>query len=264
MTKLPLTALLLGALILPGTARGAELAIVGTGDGIELLQALSAVFNADHPDIATSIPASIGSGGAVAAVGAERSVLGRIARPLSETEKAQGLVAVPVAKIPSAFFVHGTVSVQGLTAAQIAGIFGGAVTNWKEVGGDDLRIKVVRREETDSTLSVLRASMPGWRDLALTPYSKLATTTQDAVETVKRVPGSIGFGPYSVALDQGATVLAVDGRRPFDPDYPSAITLALVYKASTVDANARAFAAFVTSPRAQQTLAGRGGVPLGD
>ena len=242
--------------------RAEDLPIVGTGDGIEMLQAVADSYNAEHGQARVSVPPSIGSGGAVASVGGERQKLGRVARPLTETEKAQGLVEVPLIRIPSAIFVHRGVGVATLTSAQVAAVFSGGIDNWSVLGGPDLKIRVVRREETDSTLSVLRATMPGWRDLVLTSRSKTATTTQDAIATVRDTPGAIGFGPFSPGLASDFTVLSIDGRAPRDPGYPSAVTLALIYKTATKDAEAAAFLAFATSDRAGQLMAERGGAPL--
>ncbi len=243
-------------------ARAEDLPVVGTGDGIEMLQALATAYNAQAAGPRISVPPSIGSGGAVAAVGGERDKLGRIARPLTEAEKAQGLVEVPLVRIPSAFFAHRDAGVTHLTHDQVAAIFSGTIENWKAVGGADLKIRVVRREETDSTLAVLRASMPGWHALVLTSRSKTATTTQDAIETVRQTPGAIGFGPFSPTLGRDMTVLAIDGRAPRDPGYPSAVTLSLISKTTTRDEAASAFLAFATSDRARHLLAERGGAPL--
>ena len=246
-----------------GAAAADELAVVGTGDGIEMLRAVASAYNAEHRETVVTIPPSIGSGGAVAAVGGDRQKLGRVARPLTGAEQAQGLVETPLARIPSAIFAHRGTNVAGLTSAQIAGLFSGAVENWNEVGGPDLKVRVVRREETDSTLSILRASMPGWRNLVLTARSKMATTTQDAVDTVTSTPGAIGFGPFSPALAGEIVVLSVDGRGPRDPDYPSAVTLALIHKPATLDDAARDFLGFAHSDKAKRLLAEGGGVPLG-
>lgn len=165
-------------------------------------------------------------------------------------------------RIPSAIFVHRDAGVTGLTHDQVADIFSGKIENWSAVGGPDLKIRVVRREETDSTLAVLRASMPGWRALALTSRSKTATTTQDAIETVRQTPGAIGFGPFSPTLAQDMTVLTIDGSAPRDVRYPSAVTLSLIYKTATRDEASSAFLAFATSDRARHLLAERGGAPL--
>ena len=56
---------------------------------------------------------------------------------------------------------------------------------------------MVRREEADSTLLVLRQSMPGWDKLVITGRSKMALTTQESIETVRKVRGAIGTGPYT-------------------------------------------------------------------
>src|SRR3954451_2197678 len=157
-----------------GLAHAGTLTIPGTGDGIEILNAVGAAFTADNPGTLVIVPPSIGSGGAIVAVSGDREVLGRVARPLSDAEKAQGLVFTPIVKIPSAIFVHPSAKIASLTSKQLGDIYAGTISNWNEVGGPDLRIKVVRREDADSTLGVLRASMPGWKDLALTPKSKTA------------------------------------------------------------------------------------------
>ena len=245
-----------------GAASAGELTIVGTGDGIEMLQAVASTYNASHEGDVVSVPPSIGSGGAVAAVGSDRQKLGRVARSLTDAEKAQGLVEAPLVRIPSAIFVHADAGVRGLTSEQVAAIFAGKIENWKDVGGADLKIRVVRREDTDSTLGVLRASMPGWRDLVITSHSKTATTTQDAVGTVRDVPGAIGFGPFSPALAGPIVVLAVNGRQPRDTGYPSAVTLSLIYKQDKLDDQSKSFLAFVKQPVARQVLTDGGGAPL--
>src|SRR5882757_4509048 len=129
--------------------QAADLSVVGTGDGIDLLRALGAAYTAAHPDTNVIVPPSIGSGGGIAAVGSGKEVLGRIARPLSDSEKEAGLVATPVFRLPSAFFVHRSAGVDRLTSAQLADIYRGKVTNWRDVGGADARVRVVRREDQD-------------------------------------------------------------------------------------------------------------------
>ncbi len=77
-----------------------------------------------------------------------------MARALTDAEAAAGLQYEPIAKLPSAFYVHPDAGVTSLTSAQLADVYAGRVTNWNQVGGADLRIRVVRRDEGDSTLRV--------------------------------------------------------------------------------------------------------------
>jgi phosphate transport system substrate-binding protein len=239
-----------------------ELPVVGTGDGMELLRALGAAYTADNPKTQVVVPPSIGSGGGIAAIGSEKEVLARIARPLSDSERSAGLVETPVFRLPSAFFVHPTAKITGLTTKQLADVYAGKIVNWKEVGGADLRIKVVRREEVDSTLIVLRQTMPGWKNLAVTEKSKLAVTTQDCINTVKQVEGSIGFGPFTKPLEMELSVLKVDGHYPTDAGYPSAVTVSFAHKQTTLTPEAKQFIAYSRTERAKTLLSSMGGVPI--
>ena len=245
----------------PALAWGSELAVVGTGDGIEVLKALGSAFNRMEVATEVTIPPSIGSGGGVAAVGAGKAALGRVARALTEAEAARGLIYTPVARLPSAIFVHPSAGVAELTAAQLADVYAGRIANWKEVGGADLRIRVVRREEADSTFTVLRGSMPGWKDLVITERSKLATSTQEAIETVRLVEGAIGFGPFTKVLEHGTVVLRIDGHHPTDAGYPSSVLLAFIHTEATVTPDAKAFMAFAASAPGKDIIRSFGGLP---
>jgi phosphate transport system substrate-binding protein len=265
MRLVPLFAIALAACIaIAGSASAgvAELDVVGTGDGIDLLRALGSDFGSDNNAVRVNIPPSIGSGGAIAAVGAGKATVGRVARKLTASEVASGLVYRPFAVLPSAFFVHPGVGVSGLTAAQLQDIYSGRISNWSATGGPDLRIRVVRREDTDSTLTVLREMMPGWKSLKITDLSKTATTTQEAIETVRDVRGAIGFGPYSSKLDPDVKVLRIDGLHPLDPKYPSHVELALIYKEASIGPEDRKFVSYLHSERARQIMSGLGSVPV--
>ena len=257
-----LLALMLALLGIPAKADVVELQIVGTGDGIDLLRALGNDFMEQSKMIRVEVPPSIGSGGGIAAVGAGKSVLGRVARKLTNSEIASGIVYKAIAKLPSAFYVHPGVGVKALTTDQLRDIYTGRVTDWSEVGGAPLHIRVVRREDSDSTLTVLRQMMPGWKDLAITEKSKTATTTQEAIETVRDVPGAIGFGPYSPKLEPDVTVLKIGGLLPLDPAYPSSVELALIYNNATVTPEARAFIDYANSAKALAVISRLGSVPV--
>ena len=75
------------------------------------------------------------------------------------------------------------------------------------------------------------------------------------------LPFRLGEGFVKYKLEP---VLALDapGEPPRDPAYPSAVTLALIYKATTRDAAAADFIAFATSDHAKRVLEERGGAPL--
>ena len=181
---------------------------------------------------------------------------------MKESEIALGMVATHIFELRSAFFAHRSAGVAALTTQQVADIYAGKIVNWRDVGGADLRIRVVRREEADSTIGVLRQTMPGWKDLVITEKSKTALTTQDCVNSVKEIEGAIGFGPYTKALDADLSVIKIDGRSPTAPGYPSAVIVSLVNKQSTVTAEAKSFIAYAKSEKARALLERMGAVPV--
>lgn len=250
------------ALPLAAKAEVQSLQVVGTGDGMELVRLMGVAYTTENPNRPVIVPPSIGSGGGIAAVGAGKAHLARVARPLKQAEVETGLVAKDIFRLPTAIYVNPQLPVTNLSSAQLASIYDGSVVNWADVGGPDLRIKVVRREDTDSSLAVLRRSMPGWSDLAFTSRSKIAVTTQDAVETVRNVQGAIGFGPFSRPMEGTVKVMAIDGRYPTDADYPSAVTISFVWRTGSMPEHADAFLNFGLSSKAQALLKSHGAMPI--
>ncbi len=103
--------------------------------------------------------------------------------------------------------------------------------------------------------------MPGWKELVLTERSKLAMTTQEAIDSVEAVSGGIGFGPFTRALESRVTVLRIDGQYPGEAKYPSAVVLAAAFKDSPT-AEAQGFLAYLRSEDARRIMSGFGAVPL--
>lgn len=237
------------------------LVIPGTGDGQEMLRHVAAVFSTLHPQTTVIIPPSIGSVGGKLAVLEGRAVLARIAVPLTAAEEANGLRAVTVMRIPTAFFTHSATLVSNLSEDQIADIFAGAVKNWKQVGGPDARVKVIRREEIDSTTQVLRSTKHRWKDLRITPLSPVFKTTQDTLDAVRGIPGAVSYGPYSKNIEHEVRVISVDGVHPTNPQYATATVVRLVYKGEKPESSAAEFLNFVRSEAARQIFVLYGGIP---
>lgn len=249
------------AVLLPLTQGAAALDILieGTGDGMEIFQSLSGQFNAQSGTNRVIIPPSIGSGAGIAKVLQGTNPLARSARALSPEETGSGLSAMPVARIPSAIIAHPDIRIAGLSNQQLLAIFSGDITNWRDVGGPDLRIRVHTREEADSTLSALRASMPGWKGLKISNKARaIETSTQDMIKAVIETPGAIGYAPLSQLASHRLTTLAIDGAKPLDASYPSAVTVSLVWRKSGLPLEAAEFLEYVRSRSARQTIANAG------
>jgi phosphate transport system substrate-binding protein len=239
-----------------------SLPVVGTGDGIELLRAIADSYSIDQKKPEIQIPPSIGSGGGIGAVGSGSSVIGRVARALKTEEISRGLVYVPIARIPTVIFVNKSLRINSLSSEQVTAIYRGQIRNWKEVGGPDVKVRIVRREDGDSSLEALRKNMSGWKDLKITERTKTAISTQEAIETVRDTAGTIGFGPFSSRLKENVNVLAIDGELPTDPNYRSAVELALIYKSDTLTEEVKDFISFVKSKKSYDLIEAFGAHPV--
>ncbi len=239
-----------------------ELTIVGTGDGVKVLKSIGDAFNLQHPDIEVNVPKSIGTGGGIKAVGNDKYVLGRVARGIKDKEKHFGLSYVPYAKVPVSIIVNESVNVDGLTSQQVVDIFSGKITNWSQVGGKDAKIRVVRREDDDSSLKTLKKTFPGFKDITFAESAKTATSTPENFAIIEKAADTIGFGPYDVAKISSVKSLKIDGKAPMDAGYPSIGTMGLIFK----DANRRGyidgFINFATSKASHNAIKSAGGIPI--
>ena len=78
-----------------------------------------------------------------------------------------------------------------LTKAQLAEIFSGKITNWKELGGKDRGINLYTRDESSGTRSVFWKKALSKGDIAL---SANFVVSNGAMKTaVANDPGAIGY-----------------------------------------------------------------------
>ena len=240
---------------------GEEIAIPGTGDGVDVLSSIGEAFT-QKTGVVVLVPKSIGSGGGVKAVGKDRVNLGRVARGIKDKEKHFGLSYKAMFTIPTVFFVHQSVSVDNITTQQVLDIFSGKISNWKDVGGSDNTIIVVRREDGDSSLGNLQKTFPGFKDITITETATKAPKTPVMIAQIKNREQSIGFGPYDVAIANSLKVLKVNGKGAMDNGYPYFGTIGLVYKEANLTGITKDFVEFAVSPNAHDVIKKAGGIPL--
>nr|MBF0220905.1 substrate-binding domain-containing protein [Desulfobulbaceae bacterium] len=236
--------------------------IVGTGDGVNILKSLGEAFTKQNPGVDISVPESIGSGGAVKSVGGDLNVLGRVARTIKDKEKHFGLIYKPYAKVPVVIVVSKEVPVDNLSYQQVVDIFSGEITNWKDVGGNEDSIKVVKREDGDSSLQNLRKQMPGFKDIQFVSTARTAFSTPENFELIGQKTRTIGFGPFDVAKFESVKILKINGKLPSEEDYELFGTLGLIYKEVNNKGNIKKFIDFATSSSAREAIIARGGSPL--
>ncbi|WP_279401693.1 substrate-binding domain-containing protein [Piscibacillus salipiscarius] len=68
----------------------------------------------------------------------------------------KALNMTPIGREAFVFFVHADNPVDSLKVEEIQGIYSGNITNWKEVGGEDVEIRAFQRPEGSGSQTMLK------------------------------------------------------------------------------------------------------------
>ena len=205
-----------------------------------------------------------GSGSGITAVLEGRTDIGLSSRALKDAEVAQGLVGTTLALDGIAIIVNPSNPVNDLTVAQVADIYTGVYTNWKELGGNDQEIVLIGREAGSGTRDGFE-SITKTSEKAL--YRQELTSTGDVITTVSQNPGAIGYASLSAVKDT-VKALQIEGVTPTeesvkDGSYKIQRPFVMVTKANTeLSSAAKQFFDYALSAEAAPIIAAAGAVPL--
>lgn len=183
--------------------------------------------------------------------------LAAVGRPLTDAEKKEGLVAVPLSREKIAIVVGPDNPFKGsLTFAQFAKIFRGEITDWSEVGGTGGKIRFVDRPDSSDT----RWALSRYKVFKAANFETGANATQvdrdDTSEVVKALgKDGISYAIASQVIGQdNVRVLAMHDTLPDNPQYPFSQPRGYVYK-GTPTPGVQAFLGFATSEAGQEVIA---------
>jgi phosphate transport system substrate-binding protein len=235
----------------------------GTGDSQDLLREVAQHYTSQFPERQVVVPDSIGSGGGIKAVGTGVAPIGRVARyPSPEEIAAYGeFKYTEFARVPVAFVVSPQAGVKNLSEAQICAIYAGRLSNWKEVGGWDFPIHVQSRPDGGSNMQTIRKQIACFTDLEVTSKANFNLRNSDLVNSMKTIPGAIGFMPLSEAELHGFSVVSLDGVAPDKQHYKLGIGLGFVYKQSLTP-SIQDFVDYLSTVPAKKIMRDTGHVPL--
>ena len=203
-----------------------------------------------------------GSGSGIKAVLEGRCDIGLSSRALKDEEKAEGLVETVLAYDGIAMVVNPENPVSDLSLEQIAAIYTGKITNWKEVGGNDAEIVLIGREAGSGTRDGFE-TITGTAEAC--KYRQELTSTGDVIATVASNPDAIGYASLA-ALKDTVKALSVSGVTPTeetvkDGSYIIQRPFVLVTKEGTaLSATAQKFFDFALSADAADIISAAGAV----
>lgn len=205
-----------------------------------------------------------GSGSGIQAVLEGRCDIGLSSRALKEDEKSKGLEETVLAYDGIAVIVNPENPVSDLTSEQIASIYKGEITNWKDVGGSDGEIVLIGREAGSGTRDGFE-SIVGVEHAC--KYRQELTSTGDVITTVAGNPNAVGYASLA-SLKETVKVLQVGGVAPDDntvKDGSYAIQRPFVLvtkKDEELSETAQSFFDFATSDEASSLISDAGVVPV--
>jgi phosphate transport system substrate-binding protein len=174
-----------------------------------------------------------------------------------------------------AIVVHPSNPVEQLTIPQLSAIFSGAITNWRELGGEDRPIVLLSRESNSGTHVFFLEEVVRQGDkedhTLFSPDTLLMPSSEGISTEVRQNPNAIGYdGLGYVTDDQKMVAVAGDGGAPYvlpsvetvkDGSYPIARGL-YVYTSGEPAGTIRAYLDWILSPEGQAIVKEQGFVPL--
>ncbi|MCC8089689.1 MAG: PstS family phosphate ABC transporter substrate-binding protein [Rikenellaceae bacterium] len=158
--------------------------------------------------------------------------------------------------------------VTNLTREQLEGIFTGKITNWKEVGGEDLKIVAYSRETSSDTYEFFKESVLQNKNYMASILSMPATGA--IIQSVSQTKGAIGYVGLAYLNESVKAVhVSYDGSNFVAPNfenaknktYPIVRPLYLYYTQPNASV-AKPFIDYILSNEGQATVKELGYIPV--
>jgi phosphate transport system substrate-binding protein len=222
-----------------------------------------------------------GSGTGIASLMSGTCDIAMSSRSISEKERAMARQKgvdpkeTTVALDGLAVVVHPNNPVDKLTMEQLADIFSGKITNWKELGGADAKIVILSREVNSGTHvyfkeHVLRKSNPADKT-EFAPSALLLSSSQAIADEIAGNVSAIGYyGMGYISAKQKAVSLAKAGSTEYvspqidkvlNGTYPLSRPL-YIYTNGAPKGDVELFVSFILSPEGQKVVAETDFVPV--
>jgi phosphate transport system substrate-binding protein len=264
------------------TSVGIHRAIQNKGSDtlVNLALAWAEAYQGIQPEVSIAVTGG-GSGTGIAALINGTVDIANASRVMKDEEveeaRANGIEPVEhvVAIDALAVIVNPENPVDQLTLPQLADIYTGRITNWKEVGGDDAPIVLLSRETNSGTHvyfleEVVRLGDSENPDI-FAPQTLLMPSSVGITSELRRNPRAIGYdGLGYVTEHEKMLALAVDSQSPYvtpsvetgaDGTYPLARFL-YMYTAGEPTGEIADYLAWIRGPDGQAIVSRLGFVPL--
>jgi phosphate transport system substrate-binding protein len=256
--------------------KGRVLTVKGSDTMVILGQRFAEEYMKANPGSVVQVNGG-GSGTGIAALINGTVDLAQASRSIKEEERANirknrqsDVIETPVALDALAVFVHESNGVKELTFDQLAQLFSGKVTNWKQVGGADAPVVLYGRENSSGTYDYFKEHVLNKGEFA--PRTQALAGTAAVINAVAKDANGIGYG--GIAYSKGVRALAIrkDAATPGvepkestvkDGTYPLSRKL-FFYSIATAGPEVKKYVDWCTSAEGQAVVTNVGYFPLSD
>ena len=259
------------ALLATGVARAAEnIVINGSTTVLPIAQAALEAYMKKNPGVQISLSGG-GSGEGIKALIDKTTDIADSSREIKKEEivLAESKGVKPLAHVVAYDaiipVVHPKNKVSNLSIDQLSQIYQGKITNWKEVGGEDLKIVVISRDSSSGTFE-------SWdhfvmKKAKVTPRAQMLASNGALVTAVAKNRYAIAYLGMGY-VNKSVKPLQVNGvtasvQTALSKEYPFSREL-YMYTNGEPAGQIASFIAFVKSPEGQKIVAKEGFVPMGD
>ncbi|MBN2511492.1 MAG: PstS family phosphate ABC transporter substrate-binding protein [Sedimentisphaerales bacterium] len=161
--------------------------------------------------------------------------------------------------------LHPSNPINELTTAQIADIYMGKITNWKQLGGPDMAIVAISRDTSSGTYEVFHEQVMKKKDMAASV--EYVNANPQAHARVKTTAGAIGYVGLGF-LDRNVKAIKINGVSPTkrtiaQGTFPVSRPLFLFTNGyPKLGSLIHAFCIFYLSEEGQEIIEAKGFVPL--
>jgi phosphate transport system substrate-binding protein len=252
-----------GGLATPHAFSGSRFLLSSGGGALAQVTALTKRFTELHPGL-TWLVENVGSDAGISLVVSQHSDMGAISRDLTPAER--GTVALePLGVVGTGVAVNPDNPVKGLSVAQVRQVFSGEMTNWSQLGGADLPVRVFLRDTTAATRQSFDEFVFSGRTPTYVSNAAVVGSNAEMTASIHAFAGGIGMATLKQATvdDPKVRLLAIDGAPATmaalnDGSYKIRRPLYLVYpiEPGRIKPEVKLFLDFVRSPEGQKILAG--------
>ena len=192
------------------------------------------------------------------------SQIGMSSRDLKQEEKDSDLQELIIAYDGIVVVAHPSNPVKDLTMEQVRRIFTGEITNWKEVGGKDMEIVVVSREDGSGSRDAFQ-EIVGYESGQLIKNAIVASGNGNIKTTVAMNKHAIGFISFEY-VDESVSTMDINGvqakaENVLAGQYELSRPFLFVHK-EDVPESAKQFMEFILTPEGQKVVESAGAIPL--